>query len=80
MNGESIHPQYLWREIMVKKARRPVRRETSLDVEKSTDPLVMSRQAGFNPDYSFVIKDLRRLGILAGSFIIVLIALTIFLH
>lgn len=65
---------------MAKKTRRPVQREASLDVEKSADPLVMNRQTGFNPDYQFVIKDLRRLAILAGSFIVILIALAIFLH
>jgi hypothetical protein len=30
----------------------------------------------FNPDYSYVIKDLKRIGILAGSFFVLLIALS----
>ncbi len=30
----------------------------------------------FNPDYSYVIKDLKRIGILAGSFLAVLIILS----
>ncbi len=34
----------------------------------------------FNPDYSFVKKDLRRIAILAGSFIGILIILTFFLR
>lgn len=34
----------------------------------------------FNPDYSYVVKDLKRIGILAGSFIGVLIVLTFFLR
>jgi len=34
----------------------------------------------FNPDYSYVIKDLKRIGILAGSFFIVLIVLSGFLN
>ena len=34
----------------------------------------------FNPDYAPVIRDLRRIGILAGSFFIVLLALTFFLR
>jgi len=34
----------------------------------------------FNPDYSFVKKDLKRIGILAGSFIGILIVLTFFLR
>jgi hypothetical protein len=34
----------------------------------------------FNPDYAPVIKDLKRIGILAGSFLIVLIALSFILN
>jgi len=34
----------------------------------------------FNPDYSHVIKDLRRIGTLAGTFILLLIALSFFLR
>jgi hypothetical protein len=35
---------------------------------------------GFNPDYSYVFKDLRRIGLLAGSLIVVLIVLSFFLR
>jgi len=34
----------------------------------------------FNPDYSMVKKDLRRIGTLAGIFIVILIGLTFFLR
>lgn len=34
-------------------------------------------EAEFNPDYTYVIKDLRRIGILAGSFFTILIVLAI---
>lgn len=34
----------------------------------------------FNPDYSDIITDLKRIGILAGSFFAVLIALSFFLR
>ena len=34
----------------------------------------------FNPDYSPVIMDLKRIGILAGSFIVILVALSFFLN
>ncbi len=34
----------------------------------------------FNPDYSDVVKDLRRIGILAGIFLLVLIGLTFILR
>jgi hypothetical protein len=32
--------------------------------------------AEFNPDYSYVIKDLKRIGLLAGVFFVILIALS----
>jgi len=66
---------------MAKKNRRQVRRVVNPVVEKSSpDPLVGNRPSGFNPDYHFVIRDIRRVGILAGSFIVILIALSFFLH
>jgi hypothetical protein len=34
----------------------------------------------FNPDYSYVKKDLRRIGMLAGSFFIILVVLSFFLR
>ena len=33
----------------------------------------------FRPDYTFVVKDLRRIGLLAGSLILALIILSFFL-
>ncbi len=66
---------------MAKKTKRQVRREASPLPDKSTtNPLVGSRPTGFNPDYHFVIRDVRRVGILAGSFIVILIVLSFFLH
>jgi hypothetical protein len=66
---------------MAKKTKRTVRRDVSTVVEKSsTDILAGSRPAGFNPDYHIVIRDIRRVGILAGSFIVILVALSFFLH
>lgn len=38
-----------------------------------------SYSAEFNPDYTYVIKDLKRIGILAGSFLGVLIILSFFI-
>lgn len=45
-------------------------------------PVESSRTADkeFNPDYSPVIKDLKRIGILAGTFFMVLIGLSFFLR
>ena len=34
----------------------------------------------FNPDYTYVKRDLARIGTLAGFFIVVLVALSIFLR
>ncbi len=34
----------------------------------------------FNPDYSYVVADLKRIGILAGSFITILVVLSFFLR
>jgi hypothetical protein len=34
---------------------------------------------GFNPDYSYVIKDLKRIGVLAAGFIILLVLLSLIL-
>lgn len=66
---------------MAKKTKRPVRRDVNPPIEKTmADPLMTNRPTGFNPDYQFVIRDLRRVGILAGSFIIVLVALSILMH
>lgn len=39
---------------------------------------VRSISTEFNPDYSHVKKDLRRIGLLAGTFFIVLIVVSIF--
>ena len=65
---------------MAKQTKRQLRREIRPEAEKSSDPLELGRPSGFNPDYQYVIKDLRRVGILAGSFIIVLVALAIYLR
>jgi hypothetical protein len=34
----------------------------------------------FNPDYSYVKKDLIRIGVLAGSFFVILVVLSFFLR
>jgi hypothetical protein len=66
---------------MAKKTKRSIRRDVNPGMEKSTpDTLVGNRQTGFNPDYHNVIRDIRRVGLLAGSFIIILVILSFFLH
>ena len=39
-----------------------------------------SASTEFNPDYSYVAKDLKRIGLLAGSFFTILIVLSFFLR
>lgn len=43
-------------------------------------PTVRASVAEFNPDYSYVKKDLKRIGTLAGSFFIILVVLSFFLR
>lgn len=66
---------------MSRKSKRQVRRGSNSTAEKSaTDTLSANRPTGFNPDYHFVIRDIRRVGVLAGGFIVILVALSFFLH
>ncbi len=66
---------------MAKKSKRSMRRETKPGTEKTvSDPLAANRPTGFNPDYHLVVRDVRRVGILAGSFIVILVILSFFLH
>lgn len=60
------------------------RKKRSVSIKTNTSVTTQAAPAGktaaFNPDYSPVIKDLRRIGLLAGSFILVLVVLTFFLR
>ena len=65
---------------MSKKTRHQVRKSTSSTTAPSPNAPILDVSRGasrsdrdFNPDYSYVKKDLRRIGILAGTFIVVLI-------
>ena len=49
-------------------------RRTTVSVASST-----SRTTDFNPDYTHVKRDLRRIGVLAGSFFALLVALSFFI-
>jgi chorismate mutase len=58
---------------------RPAREQAV--VEKSETPASSRASAAeFNPDYSNVKKDLKRIGLLAGSFFVVLIILSFILR
>jgi len=64
---------------MSKKTKRQTRRViTPASPAEYAAPA--SRVPEFNPDYSNVIKDLRRIGMLAGTFIVLLVVLSFFLN
>ena len=66
---------------MSKKSKRRARKVTQKTlVEPTTSSASTPSQASFSPDYSYVSKDLGRVGILVGSEVVLLIVLTFFLH
>lgn len=68
---------------MAKKVKRSasIKKPVAADSAKVTTAAPARKSSGeFNPDYSYVIKDLKRIGVLAGSFFVVLIVLAIFLR
>ncbi len=54
---------------------KPNRRQTTRRAPTSTPAATE-----FNPDYTYVKKDLKRIGLLAGSFLIILVALSFYLR
>jgi hypothetical protein len=66
---------------MSKKRKSQVRPGTPGKLQESSPLSSSLRSAGetFNPDYTYVKKDLRRIGILAGSFVAILFILSFFL-
>jgi hypothetical protein len=69
---------------MSKKYKRQVRKGAVTAAEPTptttTSRWQSTSQPAFNPDYSYVAKDLRRIGLLAGTFISILVILTFFLR
>jgi hypothetical protein len=66
---------------MAKKSKRQSRRSNDVTRTSSTVAAVSTTsERDFNPDYSNTIKDLRRIGILAGTFISILFILAFFLR
>ncbi len=55
-------------------AKRTNRRTTSVSMASAT------RSTEFNPDYTYVKRDLSRIGTLAGAFFVALIVLSFFLR
>lgn len=62
---------------MARRSKRQTRRSTAVMPQTTVSGKFSDRD--FNPDYSHVVKDLRRIGILAGSFFAILIVLSFFL-
>lgn len=66
---------------MSKKHKKKFRR---MEGGKNNTPItftpITSRPSDFNPDYSYVIKDLKRIGLLAGFFLVVLVVLAFILR
>ncbi len=59
---------------MAKKNRRAM---TSVSVAPAASSA--NRSIEFNPDYTYIKRDLGRIGVLAGSFFVILIVLSFFL-
>jgi hypothetical protein len=59
---------------MSKKSKRQVSRQ----VPRPLVPTVVAKSAEFNPDYTNTKRELRRIGTLAGIFVVVLVLLAIF--
>lgn len=49
-------------------------------VSKSAAFMPAPRVTEFNPDYTHIKRDLRRIGTLAGAFFVILVALSFFIH
>ena len=65
---------------MSRKKKRQARRSTTSQGDTGRSVTAQTSQEGFNPDYTYVIKDLRRIGALAGTFLLVLVILAFFLR
>jgi len=61
--------------------KRPVSTPATTSTAAATSARVnRSAVAEFNPDYTYVKKDLAKIGIMAGSFITILVILSFFLR
>ena len=65
---------------MSRKKKRQARRSTTAQATTSQSVASQSSRDDFNPDYTYVIKDLRPIGTLAGTFLLILIILAFFLR
>jgi hypothetical protein len=66
---------------MAKKSKRQVNRSSGGSVTPVlTGEGSRSFDRDFNPDYTHVVTDLKRIGTLAAGFLVILIVLSFFLH
>jgi hypothetical protein len=62
---------------MARRSNRQYRRASrSSQAQSSTTTASSRKTTDFEPDYGYVIKDLRRIGLYAGICIVILLALT----
>ena len=62
-----------------KTQRRPAEASENAPGTRRADALPSFGKGEFNPNYTHVVKDLRRIGLLAGSLFLALIILSFFL-
>jgi len=65
------------------KKRQSRKKRSTSRTQQSTAPAStaqMQNETGFHPDYSETVKDLKRIGVLAGTFFIILLGLSFFLN
>ena len=55
-------------------------RKSRRQVSKTGAFMQAPRTTEFNPDYTYVKRDLRRIGVLAGMFTLILVVLSFFLR
>jgi hypothetical protein len=61
---------------MSKKSKRQVAKNST----RPAASVISNKPVEFTPDYSYVMKDLRRIGLLAGTFVAALVILSFFLN
>lgn len=66
---------------MSKKHKKKFRKQSaSVALSPAINPSIFTRSSEFNPDYSYVIRDLKRIGSLAVFFLTVLVVLAFILR
>jgi hypothetical protein len=67
---------------MSRKKNRQTRKAREQETAQTTGIAKAKRRSEpeFNPDYTYVIKDLKRIGALAGTFLVILVLLAFILN